>query len=80
MYRSHNPSYLKFLRISAERDADPGSVAVRANAEGEKESTQVEFKIRHFFLREGEHSHAIRTLTISTIKANRFKNCIEASR
>ena len=42
MYRSHNPSYLRFLRTSAERDADPGSVAVRANAEGEKESTQVQ--------------------------------------
>ena len=31
MYRSRNPSYLRFLRTSAERDADPGSVAVRAN-------------------------------------------------
>ena len=36
MYRSHNPSYIRFLRTSAERDADPGSVAVRAYAEGEK--------------------------------------------
>ena len=30
--------------------------------------------------REGEHSHAIGVLTISTIKANRLRNCIEASR
>ena len=35
MYRSHNPSYLRFLH-TAERDSDPGSVAVRANAEGGK--------------------------------------------
>ena len=34
MYPSHNPSYLWFLRTSAEWDADPGSVAVKANAEG----------------------------------------------
>ena len=53
MYRSHNSSYLRFLRTSAERDADPGSVAVRANAEGEKESTQVQFQMRHFSLEKG---------------------------
>ena len=53
MYRSHNPSYLRFLRTSAERDADPGSVAVRANAEGGKESTQVQFQMRHFPLEKG---------------------------
>ena len=53
MYRSHNPSYLWFLRTSAERDADPGSVAVRANAEGEKESTQVQSQMRHFPLEKG---------------------------
>ena len=35
MYRSYNPSYVRLLRTSGERDADPGSVAVRANAEGE---------------------------------------------
>ena len=48
MYRSLNPSYLRFLRTSAERDDDPGSVAVRAIAEGEKESTQVQSKMRYF--------------------------------
>ena len=48
MYRSHNSSYIRFLRTSAERDADPGSVAVRAYAEGEKESTQVQSQMRHF--------------------------------
>ena len=53
MYRSHSPSYLRFLRTSAERDADPGSVAVRANAEGETESTQVQSKMRHFSLEKG---------------------------
>ena len=53
MYRSHNPSYLRFLRTSAERDADPGSVAVRANAEGEKESTQVQSQMMHFPLEKG---------------------------
>ena len=53
MYRSHNPSYLRFLRTSAERDADPGSVAVRANAEGEKESTQVQSQMRHFPIEKG---------------------------
>ena len=36
------------MRTSAERDADPGSVAVRANAEGGIESTQVESQMRHF--------------------------------
>ena len=54
MYRSHNPSYLRFLRTSAERDADPGSVAVRANAEGEKESTQVQSQMRRFPLEKGD--------------------------
>ena len=53
MYRSHNPSYLRFLRTSAERDADPGSVVVRANAEGEKESTQVQSQMRHFPIEKG---------------------------
>ena len=53
MYRSHNPSYLRFLHTFAERDADPGSVAVRANAEEEKESTQVESQMRHFSLEKG---------------------------
>ena len=53
MYRSHNPSYLRFLRTSAERDADPGSVAVRANAEGERESTQVQSQMRHFPIEKG---------------------------
>ena len=53
MYRSHNPSYLTLMRTSAEQDADPGSVAVRANAEGENESTQVESKTRHFPLEKG---------------------------
>ena len=53
MYRSHNPSYLRFLQTSAERDADPGSVAVRANAEGGKESTQVQSQMRHFPLEKG---------------------------
>ena len=38
---------------SAERDADPDSVAVRANAEGEKESTQVESQVKHFPLEKG---------------------------
>ena len=50
MYKSHNPSYIRFLRTSAEQDADPGSVAVRANAEGEKESTRVKSQMRHFTL------------------------------
>ena len=53
MYQPHNPSYLRFLRTSAERDADSGSVAVRANAEGEKESTHVESQMRHFPLENG---------------------------
>ena len=53
MYRSHNPSYLRFLRTSAQRDADPGSDAVRANAEGEKESTLVESQMRHLHLEKG---------------------------
>ena len=53
MYRSHNPSYLRFLRTSAEREADPGSVAVRANAEGGKESTQVQSKMRQIPLEKG---------------------------
>ena len=53
MYQSNNPSYLRFLRTSAVRDADPGSVAVRANAEGEKESTQVQSQMRHFSLEKG---------------------------
>ena len=38
---------------SAERDADPGSVAVRYNADGEKESTQVESQMRLFPLEKG---------------------------
>ena len=53
MYQSHNPSYLRFLQTSAERDADPGSVAVRANAEGEKESTQVQSQMSHSPLEKG---------------------------
>ena len=53
MYRSHNPSYLWLLRTSAERDADPDSVAARANAEGEKESTQVQSQMRHFPIEKG---------------------------
>ena len=53
MYRSHNHSYIRFLRASAVRDADPGSVAVRANAEGEKESTQVQSQMRHFPMEKG---------------------------
>ena len=53
IYRSHNPSYLRFLRTSAERYADPCSVAVRVNAEGEKESTHVETKMRRFPLKKG---------------------------
>ena len=53
MYRSHNPSYPRFLRTSAKRDANPGSVAVRANAEGEKELTQVQSQMRHFPLENG---------------------------
>ena len=53
MYRSHNPSYLRFLQTSAERDADPGSIAVRANAEGGKELTQVQSQMRHFPLEKG---------------------------
>ena len=50
MYCSHNHSYIRFLSTSAERDADPGSVAVRANADGKEESTQVESQMRHFSL------------------------------
>ena len=50
---SLNPSYLRFLRTSAERNADPGSVAVRANAEGGKESTKVQSQMRHFPLEKG---------------------------
>ena len=53
LHRSHNPSYLTFLRTSAERDSDPGSVAVRANAEGGKESTQVQSQMRHFPIEKG---------------------------
>ena len=53
MCRSHNPSYLWFLRTSAERDADPGSVSVRAYAEGGKETIQVESQMRHFPLEKG---------------------------
>ena len=79
MYRSHNPSYLRFLRTSAERDADPGSVAVRANAEGGGVDTST-IPNEALSPREGEHSHAIGALAISTVKANGFKNCIEASR
>ena len=44
---------MRFLRTSAERDADPGSVAVRTNAEGEKESTQVQSQMRHFPIENG---------------------------
>ena len=54
MYRLHNLSYLRFLRTSAERDADPGSVAVRANAEEEKESTQEQSQMRHFPIEKGD--------------------------
>ena len=53
MHRSHNPSYLEFVHTSAKRDADPGSVAVRANAEGEKELTQVQSQMSHFPLEKG---------------------------
>ena len=53
MYRSHNPSYLRFLRTSAERDADSCSVAVRANAEGGKESNQVQSQMWYFPLEKG---------------------------
>ena len=53
LYRSHSPSYLRFLRTNDERDADPGTVAVRANAEGEKESTQVHTQMRHFPIEKG---------------------------
>ena len=42
MYRLNNHSYLWFLRTSADRAADPGSIADRANAEGKIESKQVE--------------------------------------
>ena len=48
MYRSHNHSYLRFLRTSAERDTESFSFAVRTNAEAEKESTQLESQMRHF--------------------------------
>ena len=41
------------MRTSAERVADPCSVAVRDNAEGGKESTQIESKMRHFHLEKG---------------------------
>ena len=41
------------MRTSAERDADPDSVAVRANAEGENELTQVQSQMRHFPLEKG---------------------------
>ena len=80
MYRSHSPSYLRFLRTSAERDADPGSVAVRANDEGRKRVDTGRIPNEALSPREGEHSHAVWALTISTIKAKGFKNCIEASR
>ena len=53
MYRSQYRSYLRFMRTYVERDADPGSVAVRANAEGGKELTQVETQMRHFPLEKG---------------------------
>ena len=53
MCRSDSPSDLRFLHTSAERDADPGSVSVRANAERGKDSTQVEFQMRHFPLEKG---------------------------
>ena len=53
MYRSHNYSYLWLLRTSASRAADHGSIAVRVNAEGKKESTQVEPKMSHFPLEKG---------------------------
>ena len=79
MCRSHNPSYLWLLRTSAERTADPGSIAARANAEGEKADTSM-IQNETLSPKEGEHCHAIRTLVISTIKANRFKNCAEANR
>ena len=36
------------MRTSAERDVDPGSVAVNSNADGGKESTQVQSQMRHF--------------------------------
>ena len=62
------------MRTFAERDADPGSVAVRANAEEENESTQVQSKNLALSPREGEYSHAIGTLTISAVKANGFKD------
>ena len=76
MYRSHNPSYLWFLRTSAERDADPGSVAVRANDEREIDSTEVvpNEALSH---REWEHSHAIRGLAISTIKTNWIRTALK---
>ena len=80
IYRSHNPSYLRFLRTSAERDADPGSVAVRANAKGGKGIDTSTIPNEALSPREGEHSHAIGALTISAVKSNGFKNCIEASR
>ena len=53
MYQSHNPSYIRFL-CTAERDADPRSDAIIANAVGENESTQVESQIRHFPLEKGK--------------------------
>ena len=52
MNRSHNHSYLWLLCTSAERAADPGSIAVRANAEAER-VTQVRLKMRHFPLEKG---------------------------
>ena len=51
MYRSHNPSYIRFLRTSAERDADPDSVAVGANAEGKK--NRHKYKYRHIPIEKG---------------------------
>ena len=44
---------MRFLRTSAERDANPDSVAVSANSEGKKESTQEESITRHFHLEKG---------------------------
>ena len=42
------------MRTSAERDADPGLDAVRANIEGGKESTQVQSQLRHPPLEKGK--------------------------
>ena len=59
------------------RAADPCSIAIRANTEGEKESTQVESQMRQFPL---EMEDTVMPSGCLPSSRSRPSNCIEASR